>query len=99
MDRKWLVGIVIAGTTLAACGGAKGPGTAWGDGSFSSNGERIYFTATSERGTDIDSSGGPDPTRGTYPRYSIPSDEACFREVLAVENPLRELAMVSTSSA
>lgn len=61
MDRKRLVGIVIAGTMLAACGGANGPGTAWGDGSFSSNGERIYFTATSERGTDIDSSGGPGP--------------------------------------
>jgi cytochrome c oxidase subunit II len=28
-------------------------GTAWGTGAFRSNGERIYFTATSERGTAI----------------------------------------------
>lgn len=35
-------------------------GTAWGDGAFASNGERIYFTGTSERSGDIDYSGGPD---------------------------------------
>ena len=35
-------------------------GTAWGPGSFSSNGERIYFTATSDSGTAITSSGGPE---------------------------------------
>jgi hypothetical protein len=34
-------------------------GTAWGVGSFASNGERIYFTATSDRGTPIEYSGGP----------------------------------------
>jgi len=34
-------------------------GTGWGDGVFDSNGERIYFTATSDRGTDISYSGGP----------------------------------------
>ena len=28
-------------------------GTAWGTGSFRSNGERIYFTATSERVAEI----------------------------------------------
>jgi mono/diheme cytochrome c family protein len=28
-------------------------GTAWGPGAFKSNGERIYFTSTSERGTKI----------------------------------------------
>lgn len=28
-------------------------GIAWGTGAFRSNGERIYFTATSERGTEI----------------------------------------------
>jgi hypothetical protein len=28
-------------------------GTAWGVGAFQSNGERIYFTATSERGSSI----------------------------------------------
>ncbi|HUV92606.1 MAG TPA: hypothetical protein VMV80_05935 [Anaerolineales bacterium] len=35
-------------------------GTALGTGAFSSNGERIYFTATSERGIVIDyNTGGP----------------------------------------
>lgn len=35
-------------------------GTAWGDGAFAGNGERIYFTGTSERRGDIDYTGGPD---------------------------------------
>jgi hypothetical protein len=34
-------------------------GIGWGSGVFGSNGERIYFTATSDRGTDISYSGGP----------------------------------------
>jgi hypothetical protein len=34
-------------------------GTAWGVGAFRSNGERIYFTVTSERGTEISYAGGP----------------------------------------
>ena len=34
-------------------------GTGWGIGAFRSNGERIYFTATSERGTEITYTGGP----------------------------------------
>jgi cytochrome c oxidase subunit 2 len=34
-------------------------GTSWGQGAFKSNGERIYFTATSDRGTDITYAGGP----------------------------------------
>jgi len=34
-------------------------GTAWGPGSFNSNGKRIYFTATSEKGTSISYTGGP----------------------------------------
>ena len=34
-------------------------GTAWGVGAFRSNGERIYFSATSERGTAITYTGGP----------------------------------------
>jgi len=34
-------------------------GTAWGTGAFRSNGERIYFTATSERGGEITYTGGP----------------------------------------
>lgn len=36
------------------------PGTAWGTGSFESNGERIYFTATSDRETRITYTGGPE---------------------------------------
>jgi hypothetical protein len=34
-------------------------GTAWGVGAFRSNGERIYFTSTSERATAITYIGGP----------------------------------------
>jgi hypothetical protein len=34
-------------------------GVAWGQHAFSSNGERIYFTSSSERGTKIESVGGP----------------------------------------
>jgi cytochrome c oxidase subunit 2 len=34
-------------------------GTTWAVGSFDSNGERIYFTATSERETPITYTGGP----------------------------------------
>lgn len=34
-------------------------GTAWGTGSFRTNGERIYFTATSDRGTEISYTNGP----------------------------------------
>ena len=34
-------------------------GTAWGVGAFGSNGERIYFTATNDRGTAIAYAGGP----------------------------------------
>ena len=39
--------------------GMMGDGTAWGTGVFRSNGERIYFTSTSERGEEITYSGGP----------------------------------------
>jgi len=38
---------------------SSGEGTTWGVGSFDSNGERIYFTATSKRGTPISYTGGP----------------------------------------
>ena len=34
-------------------------GTAWGTGAFRSNGERLYFTATSERGKAITYTSGP----------------------------------------
>lgn len=55
--------VVSATLLLAACASrapASGPGgTAWGVGAFDSNGERIYFTATSDRGTTITYTGGP----------------------------------------
>jgi hypothetical protein len=48
---------------LAACSLIKSItssiGTGWGNGVFDSNGERIYFTATSDSGTDISYAGGP----------------------------------------
>lgn len=48
---------------LAACmprGPWGSPGASgWGAGSFESNGERIYFTASSDRGTAITYTGGP----------------------------------------
>lgn len=40
--------------------GHQGNGTAWAGGSFKSNGERIYFTSTSDSGTDISYTGGPE---------------------------------------
>ena len=56
--------LAVIGTLLvAAC--ASGPqsvgssGTAWGAGAFQSNGERIYFTATSDRGTSVTYTSGP----------------------------------------
>lgn len=56
-----LVGVIAL--LLAGCAISNRPmgfgGTAWGVGAFSSNGERIYFTATSDRGTAITYSGGP----------------------------------------
>ncbi len=45
---------------LTACASRAQPaGTAWGAGAFDSNGERIYFTATSESGSPITYTGGP----------------------------------------
>lgn len=52
---------VVAMLLMAACGNGDRFGTAWGSGAFRSNGEQIYFTGTSERGSEIDYSGGPDP--------------------------------------
>lgn len=55
--------IVLMALLLAGCALTNrliGPGgTAWGMGAFGSNGERIYFTATSDRGTEITYTGGP----------------------------------------
>ena len=54
---------VIVTLLLAACASrpqsAGESGTTWGTGAFRSNGERIYFTATSERGTAITYTSGP----------------------------------------
>ena len=54
---------IIVTLLLAACASRSpsmmGSGTAWGTGAFRSNGERIYFSATSERGTAITYTGGP----------------------------------------
>jgi len=57
----WSVVVALLALVAAACGNTNRFGTDWGDGNFGSNGERIYFTATSERGTEIDYSGGPRP--------------------------------------
>lgn len=55
--------LLLAALLLVACGvnsTRRGPGgTGWGRGAFDSNGERIYFTATSDRGTRITYTGGP----------------------------------------
>lgn len=68
MNRKIKIiamGLLIVSFTLllTACASRPRPmgpsGTAWGTGAFSSNGEQIYFTATSERGTEITYTGGP----------------------------------------
>jgi mono/diheme cytochrome c family protein len=61
---KKYFGFFIAALLLTACVPRLAPGgqggTAWGQGAFRSNGERIYFTATSERGGRITFTGGPD---------------------------------------
>lgn len=58
-----LLPIIVTALLLAGCVLTNKPmghgGTAWGVGAFGSNGERIYFTATSERGTAISFTGGP----------------------------------------
>lgn len=55
--RRSMVVVLLVGLLVAACGNRNGFGTAWGAGAFGSNGERVYFTATSERGTELDYSG------------------------------------------
>jgi hypothetical protein len=58
------LGLLVINFTLllTACGSRRqsmGPsGTAWREGAFNSNGEQIYFTSTSERGTAITYTGG-----------------------------------------
>ena len=58
--RKYL-GIFVLALLMLGCVSRSVPlGTAWGSGAFASNGERIYFTSTSERGGAITYTGGPD---------------------------------------
>jgi hypothetical protein len=49
-DSEWIPGMHP---------GFESGGTVWGEGSFDTNGERIYFTATNEEGERIRYSGGP----------------------------------------
>ena len=62
MKLKIIFVLVIA-LLLIGCNSqsdqSKGNGTSWGLGSFDSNGKRIYFTATSERGSTITYTDGP----------------------------------------
>jgi len=55
--------VVIVTILLVACGSRNQPaessGTSWGAGAFRSNGERIYYTSSSERGTAITYASGP----------------------------------------
>ena len=55
--------IIVSALLLAGCVLSNklvgSGGTAWGVGAFGSNGERIYFTSTSERSTEITYAGGP----------------------------------------
>jgi len=55
--------IIVTALLLAGCAlsnrTVEPVGTVWGVGAFDSNGERIYFTATSDRGTEITYTGGP----------------------------------------
>ena len=72
MNMRTVIAIAICvGVTilvLTGCASSASPkgrgmpgsdGTAWGTGAFRSNGERIYFTATSERSTAITYTDGP----------------------------------------
>jgi hypothetical protein len=59
-DGLVVVSIVFLLTACALSSPALKPdGTAWGAGAFSSNGERIYFTSTSESGAAITYTSGP----------------------------------------
>jgi cytochrome c553 len=53
-----LTAVLLAGCALTNRSNTT-EGTSWGEGVFTSNGEQIYFTATSDSGTDITYAGGP----------------------------------------
>jgi cytochrome c oxidase subunit 2 len=72
---RW-VSAALALVWLAAGAAAAAQDTgpvAWGQHAFRSNGERLYFTATSERGTALAARGGP---RGTD-WLALPGRLAC----------------------
>jgi hypothetical protein len=54
-----IIGILLLVACASRPQSVGSSGTAWGTGAFRSNGERIYFTATSERGTAITYTSGP----------------------------------------
>jgi cytochrome c oxidase subunit 2 len=62
MGISWLILIVV----LSGCSWIdrfnSSQGTSWGYGVFTSNGERIYFTSTSENGTELSYTSGPSST-------------------------------------
>jgi len=55
----WIFGILATVLLVACVPQPQQGGSAWGVGAFDSNGERIYFTATSENDTNITYTGGP----------------------------------------
>ena len=65
IDLKFigLTALVLTAALVAGCSlinrFTTPEGTSWGEGVFASNGEQIYFTATSDRGTDISYTAGP----------------------------------------
>lgn len=59
MGERLVALSALVGLVAAACMPSTGPGIGRDGGTFRSNGERIYFTATSERDTQIDYTGGP----------------------------------------
>jgi len=62
LNNPGLTVLVASAILLAGCvltnRAASPEGTSWGEGVFNSNGEQIYFTATSDRGTDISYTAG-----------------------------------------
>lgn len=57
--RGLLLACGVVSLLAVSCTTEGSRGTAWGDGSFDTNGERIYFTGTSMSGDEIDYDGGP----------------------------------------
>ena len=56
---RMLLIVVLLGSLFYCFKGSDRIGTAWAPGAFSSNGERIYFSSSIERGERITYTGGP----------------------------------------